>query len=78
MAPGKVKIELDADLVRRARERTGASGSDSDAVESAVTAFLGFAALDDAQAPGGLDPEDADRLAIEEVRAYRAERGHAA
>jgi hypothetical protein len=78
MASGKVQIELDSDLVDRARARAGVGArSDSDAITAAVTAFLGFGALDEAHALGGLAPEEADRLAVDEVRAYRAERGRA-
>jgi hypothetical protein len=78
MASGKVQIELDSGLVERARARAGADAeSDSDAIAAAVTAFLGFGALDEAHALGGLPPEDADRLAVDEVRAYRAKRGRA-
>ena len=65
-------------LVERARARAGAdAGSDSEAITAAVTAFLGFGALDDAHALGELPPEAAGRLAVDEVRAYRAERGRA-
>lgn len=79
MATRKIQIELDEDLVSRARDRAaGAAAPDSEVIAAAVTAFLGFAALDEAQAEGGLPEDEADTLAVDEVRAYRAARGHAA
>ncbi len=79
MATRKIHIELDEQLVSRARDRmAGAEQADSDVIAEAVTAFLGFAALDDAHAQGGLPADDADALAVDEVRAFRAARGHAA
>lgn len=79
MTTRKLTIELDEDLIRRARARTGNRGGSDDAViANAVEAFVGLAALDDAHSRGGLAPDEADALAVEEVRAHRASRGHAA
>lgn len=79
MASRKVQIELDEELIRRARDHVARDvGSDSEVIADAVTAFLGFAALDEAHAQGGLPEDEADRVAVEEVRAFRADRGRAA
>lgn len=79
VATRKIHIELDEHLVSRARDRiASAEQADSDVIAEAVTAFLGFAALDDAHAQGGLAADDADAVAVDEVRAFRAARGHAA
>lgn len=79
MATRKIHIELDEQLVSRARVRfAGAEQADSDVIAEAVTAFLGFAALDDAHAQGGLLANDADALAVNEVRTFRAARRRAA
>ncbi len=79
MAVRKVNIELDEDLIRRARDRsTVEGGSDSDVIAATVSAFLGFAALDESQALGGLPEDEAASLAVDELRAFRATRGHAA
>lgn len=79
MATRKVRIELDEELVRRARDRVEASArSDSDVISDAVTAYIGVSALQDAQAQGTLTEQDADQLAVDEVRGYRGSRGRAA
>jgi hypothetical protein len=43
-------------------------------VEDSLAVYLGMKALDDARAQGTLAPEQADRLAVEEVRAVREAR----
>ena len=79
MAARKIQIALDEELVSRAGDRAADSdAADSEVIAAAVTAFLGFAALDEAQAEGGLPEDEADALAVDEVRAYRAARGRAA
>jgi len=40
--------------------------------------FLGLRALEDARAQGTLSPDEADRLAVDEVKAVRRSRQHAA
>lgn len=70
-----MSIELDEDLIRRARERAAADATDAEAIEAAVAAFLGFAALDEAHAQDGLPEDEANRLAVDEVRDLRARRG---
>lgn len=78
MATNRVNIELDEELVRRAREQssTGAA-SDSDLIAAAVTEWLAFATLD-RSSPPKLDDDSADELAVAEVRAHRASRSSGA
>jgi hypothetical protein len=80
MATRKITLPLDEELVRRARlqDDAAASKSDTEVVEDALAVYLGLKALDDARAQGTLDPDEADRLAIEEVRAVRRARHRAA
>lgn len=80
MATRKVNLPLDEDLVRSARQQDQAAAgkSDSEVIEDALVVYLGLKALDDARAQGTLDPGEADRLAVEEVRAVRRARHRAA
>ncbi len=73
MAARKINLMLDQALVQRAREQDVGEGAKSDAqvVEDALMVFLGLCALDEARAQGTLGPEDADELAVAEVRAAR-------
>lgn len=72
---GTVHIELDETLVRSARALSaGQSESDSQAVASALTAFFGIAAFEEAHTRGSLEPDAADDLALTESAAVRAER----
>ncbi|MHB1808662.1 MAG: hypothetical protein ACYCU0_05125 [Solirubrobacteraceae bacterium] len=73
MAARKIDLTLDEELVRRTREQDSAEGAKSDAqvVEDALLVFLGLRALDDARAQGTLGSEQADELAVAEVRAAR-------
>jgi hypothetical protein len=73
MATRKIKLTLDGELVRRAREQDLGEDTKSDAevVEDALSVFLGLRALDEARAQGTLAPEEADELAVAEVRATR-------
>jgi len=74
MAVNKLQVELDQELVLRARERAAAPDvTDSEASSLAVAESLGFAALRDAS-HGGLPDDAADTLAVDEVRAHRARR----
>jgi hypothetical protein len=75
----KVRVELDAGLVSRAREQLGAiDESDSAVVERALNAYLLARLLDVAQARSDLSEEEATRLANEELHAARRERRGAA
>jgi hypothetical protein len=80
MATRKIDLRLDEELVRRARLQDGAAGSktDTEVVEDALALYLSLKALDDARSLGPLDPDAADRLAVEEVRAVRRARHRAA
>ena len=75
MAVMTIQLQLDDDLVHGIRELAAARGEPEDAVVTqALASFLGFSALDEAHALGGLPQDEADRLAVEEVRAVRAAR----
>jgi hypothetical protein len=75
----KINLTLDEDLVSRARRQDlgEADKSDEQVVEDALAVFLGLRALDEARAQGTLAAEDADQLAVEEVRAVRRARSRA-
>jgi hypothetical protein len=79
MAMRKINLTLDEDLVSRARRQDlgEADKSDDQVVEDALAVFLGLRALDEARAQGTLAADDADRLAVEEVRAVRRARSRA-
>jgi hypothetical protein len=76
MATRRINLPLDEELIRRARQQDVAEREKSDAqvVEDALAVYLGMKALDEARAQGTLAPADADRLAVEEVRAVRTAR----
>jgi hypothetical protein len=80
MATRKISLSVDEELIRRARERdTAAAGkTDGEVIEDALTVYLGDRALDEARAAGALAPDQADRLAVEEVGAVRRARHRAA
>jgi hypothetical protein len=71
----KVTVALDAEIVARTRDELG-SGDATDAavIERALNAYLLGRLLDATQARAGLEPEEADRIAVEEVHASRRER----
>lgn len=75
----KVTVDLDAKLVARTRDELG-GGDQTDAavVERALNAYLLGRRLDVTQAKSELSGDEADRLAVEEVRAARRERSSAA
>ncbi len=79
MAARKINVALDADLVCRVRRQDAAQVGKSDAqvVEDALAVFLGLFALDEARRQGTLSGEDADGLAVQEVRAVRRARRRA-
>ena len=75
-----VTVQLDEDLVERARDRSG-RGQAKDAaeiVEEALAVYLGMKALDEAQAESILSEDEASQLAYDELRALRQERRGAA
>jgi hypothetical protein len=79
-AARKINLPLDEELIRRARQQDqgAAAKSDLEVVEDALAVFLGLRALDEARAQGTLAPDEADRLAVDEVRAHRRERRRSA
>jgi hypothetical protein len=80
MSTNKISLPLDEELIRRARDQDvgRADKSGAQVIEDALAVYLGDRALDDARAQGTLDPDEADRLAVDEVRAVRSARRHAA
>jgi hypothetical protein len=78
MAANRVQIELDEELVLRARAQASTTDvSDNELIADAVAEWLAFATLEASPVPG-LAPGEADRLAVGEVRAHRASRDSAA
>jgi hypothetical protein len=78
MATRRKIIELDEALIQRARDADRETGkSDAEVIEDALAVYLGTRALDEAQAIGGLHEDEANRLAVEEVRAVRRARNAA-
>ncbi|MGN6371994.1 MAG: hypothetical protein ACTHM1_03255 [Solirubrobacteraceae bacterium] len=73
MAARKVAVSLDEELVRRVRleDMRGVDKSDEQVVADALAVYVGLRALDESRAQGALPPNEADRLAVEEVKAVR-------
>lgn len=75
----KVNVDLDAEIVARTRDELGARDeSDAAVVERALNAYLLGRLLDTTQGKAGLTDADADKLAVDEVRAARRARSSAA
>jgi hypothetical protein len=63
---------LDAEIVARTRAAVGDAGLPDDVVvERALNAYLLGRLLDTVQANSGMTDDEADRIAAEEVGAYR-------
>jgi len=74
----KVTVDLDAETIERTRSALGASSeSDSAIVEHALNAYLLGRLLDETQSRSTLTEDEANRLAVDEVKAARRERGAA-
>jgi len=72
----KVTVQLDAEMIDRARAALGLdSASDTAVVERALNAYLLGRMLDVIQARSGLSEDEAMQLANEELHAMRRERG---
>jgi hypothetical protein len=79
MATRKINLMFDEDLIARARQQDLGESNKTDVqvVEDALSVFLGLRALDESRAQGMLASDDADRLAVDEVRAVRRARSRA-
>jgi hypothetical protein len=73
-----VSVELDAEMVERARVQLGLDrASGAIVVERALNAYLLGRLLDATQASAALTEHDAERIAYEELHSSRRERGAA-
>lgn len=72
----KVTVELDADEVAKAREVMGGATEEPDAaiVGRVLNGYLLNALVRRVSSRSNLSEEEANRIAVEEVRAYRRER----
>jgi hypothetical protein len=71
----KVTLYVDEDVMRAARVRAARTDKrDSEVVEDALRAYLGFDVLAGVWARSGLGEDEAMRLAVEETHAARAEK----
>jgi hypothetical protein len=74
----KLSVELDAEMVERARVQLGLDrASGAIVVERALNAYLLGRLLDATQASAALTEHDAERIAYEELHSSRRERGAA-
>jgi predicted transcriptional regulator len=74
----KITVYLDPEVARAAKVRAArAEKRDSEVIEEALREYLGWTALDQAQAISGLSEKEAMEIANREVHAYRRERGAA-
>ena len=71
----KGTLYVDEDVMRAARVRAARTDKrDSEVVEDALRAYLGFDVLADVWARSDLGPDEAMRLAVEETHNARAEK----
>jgi hypothetical protein len=71
----KVTLYLDEDVLRAARVRAARNDErDSEVVEAALRAYLGFDAVERVWARSTLSEDEAMRLAVAETHAVRAQR----
>jgi hypothetical protein len=71
----KATVYLDPEVLRAARIRAARTGKrDSDVVEEALRAHLGLAGIDRMRSASDLDPDEAMRLAYDELHTMRRER----
>lgn len=75
VARTKATVYLDPEVLRAARIRAARTGKrDSDVVEDALREYLGLAVIDRIRSRSDLDPDEALRLAYDELRKVRRER----
>jgi hypothetical protein len=75
MARAKATVYLDPEVLRAARIRAARTGKrDSDVVEEALREYLGLAVVGRIRSKSDLDPDEATKLAYEELRNVRRER----
>lgn len=73
MGKKKTTVYLDEELLRSARVMAARKGtSDSEIMEMALREFLGMETLNRVWGRSDLSPEDALKLAVDEVHKYRA------
>jgi hypothetical protein len=71
----KVTVALDAEIVSRARDELGSDdATDAAVIERALNAYLLGRLMDATQASSGLEANEAERLASDELHASRRER----
>lgn len=71
----KVTVYVDEDVMRAARVRAARTDRrDSEVVEDALRAYLGFDVVAGVWARSGLGEDEAMRLAVDETHAVRAEK----
>ena len=71
----KVTLYIDEDVMRAARVRAARTDKrDSEVVEEAIRAYLGFDVVAGVWARSALGEDEAMRLAVEETHAARAEK----
>lgn len=73
MATRKIPVPLDEELIRRARDADPAQAgrSDDEVIERALSRYLARKALDEMRAEGTLSENEAERVALKELRAAR-------
>jgi hypothetical protein len=75
MARARATVYLDPEVLRAARIRAARTGRrDSDIVEEALREYLGLAVIERIRSKSDLDPDEAMRLAYDELHELRRER----
>lgn len=75
MAKARTTLSIDEDVLRSTRVAAARRGlRDSDVVEAALRAYLGFAVIDEVRARVAMTEEQAEAFVEAEVYAPRAER----
>lgn len=74
MVKKKTTLTIDEDLWLAAKLHAVRKGKrDYQVVEEALRRYLGFDVLDEIWEQADMEPEEAERVAVEEVRKHRAE-----